>query len=178
MENDYQSLSHSKWECKYHVIFVPKLTPSPVDYGQIRRQLGAIFHALARQKECQIIEGHVMPDHVHMCIAIPPKVAVAPVIGFLKGKSAIAIARLWGKERNFTGEHFWARGYAVSTVGFELEQVRAYIRKQETRMATQAHSEAEQLGLQLRTPKYIGRPPLRRPHSSSHPLCGGCLTGS
>ena len=101
-------------------------------FGQARRQLGAIFHALARQKECQIIEGHLMPDHVHMCIAIPPKHPVASVIGFLKGKSAIAIARLSGKERNFTGEHFWARGYAVSTVGFELEQVRTYIREQET----------------------------------------------
>ena len=131
MENDYQSLAHSRWECKYHVVFVPKRRRRQL-YGQIRRQLGAIFHALARQKECQIIEGHVMPDHVHMCIAIPPKVAVAQVIGFLKGKSAIAIARQFGgKERNFTGEHFWARGYAVSTVGFELEQIRAYIRKQE-----------------------------------------------
>lgn len=131
MENDYRSLAHSKWDCKYHVIFVPKRRRCQL-YGQIRRQLGAIFHALARQKECQIIEGHVMPDHVHMCIAIPPKVAVAQVIGFLKGKSAIAIARQFGgKERNFTGEHFWARGYAVSTVGFELEQVRAYIRKQD-----------------------------------------------
>jgi putative transposase len=131
MENDYRSLAHSKWDCKYHIIFVPKRRRHQL-YGQIRRQLGAIFHALARQKECQIIEGHVMPDHVHMCIAIPPKVAVAQVIGFLKGKSAIAIARQFGgKERNFTGEHFWARGYAVSTVGFELEQVRAYIRKQE-----------------------------------------------
>ena len=131
MENDYRSLAHSKWDCKYHVIFVPKRRRRQL-YGQIRRQLGAIFHALARQKECQIIEGHVMPDHVHMCIAIPPKVAVAQVIGFLKGKSAIAIARQFGgKERNFTGEHFWARGYAVSTVGFELEQVRAYIRKQD-----------------------------------------------
>lgn len=79
----------------------------------------------------QILEGHLMPDHVHMCIAIPPKYPVASVIGFLKGKSAIAIARLCGKERNFTGEHFWARGYAVSTVGFELEQVREYIREQE-----------------------------------------------
>ena len=96
-----------------------------------RKQLGAIFHALARQKECQIIEGHLMPDHVHMCIAIPPKHPVASVIGFLKGKSAIAIARLSGKERNFSGEHFWARGYAVSTVGFELEQVRTYIREQD-----------------------------------------------
>ena len=131
MENSYQSLAHSRWDCKYHVVFVPKRRRRQL-YEQIRRQLGAIFHALARQKECQIIEGHVMPDHVHMCIAIPPKVAVAQVIGFLKGKSAIAIARQFGgKERNFTGEHFWARGYAVSTVGFELEQIRAYIRKQE-----------------------------------------------
>jgi len=131
MENDYRSLAHSKWDCKYHVVFVPKRRRRQL-YGQIRRQLGAIFHALARQKECPIIEGHVMPDHVHMCIAIPPKVAVAQVIGFLKGKSAIAIARQFGgQERNFTGEHFWARGYAVSTVGFELEQLRAYIRKQE-----------------------------------------------
>jgi REP-associated tyrosine transposase len=100
-------------------------------FGNIRRQLGPVFHALAKQKECQIVEGHLMPDHVHMCIAIPPKHPVASVIGFLKGKSAIAIARLSGKERNFSGEHFWARGYAVSTVGFELEQVRQYIREQD-----------------------------------------------
>jgi putative transposase len=101
-------------------------------YGEIRRQLGALFHALARQKEGQILEGHVMPDHVQMSIAIPPKVAVAQGIGFLKGKSAIAMARqLGGKERNFTGEHFWARGYAVSTGGVELEQIRASIRKQD-----------------------------------------------
>lgn len=129
MSELYQSLSHSKWDCKYHVVFVPKRRRKAI-FGQARRQLGAIFHALARQKECQIIEGHLMPDHVHMCIAIPPK--NPSVIGFLKGKSAIAIARLSGKERNFTGEHFWARGYAVSTVGFELEQVRTYIREQET----------------------------------------------
>jgi putative transposase len=131
MESDYRSLAHSRWDCKYHVVFVPKRRRRQL-YGQIRRQLGAIFHALARQKECQIIEGHVMPDHVHRCMASPPKVAVAQVIGFLKGKSAIAIARQFGgKERNFTGEHFWARGSAVSTVGFELEQIRAYLRKQE-----------------------------------------------
>ena len=85
---------------------------------------GEIFHALDRQKECQIVEGHLMPDHVHMGIAIPPKYAVASVVGFLKGKSAIAIARqLCCKERNFTGDHLWARGYAVSTVGFQLEQI-------------------------------------------------------
>src|SRR6266496_3004134 len=120
-----------KWDYKYHVVFVPKRRRKAI-FGQARRQLGAIFHALARQRECQIIEGYLMPDHVHMCIAIPPKHPVVSVIGFLKGKSAIAIARLSGKERNFTGEHFWARGYAVSTVGFELEQVRTYIREQET----------------------------------------------
>ncbi len=127
----YQSLSHSKWDCKYHVVFIPKRRRKAL-FGQVRRQLRDIFHALARQKECQILEGRLMRDHVHMCIAIPPKYAVASVIGFLKGKSAIAIAReVCGKERNFTGEHLWARGYAVSTVGFELEQVRKYIRDQE-----------------------------------------------
>ena len=123
MSDVYQSLAHSKWDCKYHVVFVPKRRRKAI-FGNIRRQLGPVFHALAKQKECQIVEGHRMPDHVHMCIAIPPKHPVASVIGFLKGKSALAIARLSGKERNFSGEHFWARGYAVSTVGFELEQVR------------------------------------------------------
>ena len=130
MSDLYQSLSHSKWDCKYQVVFVPKRRRKAM-FGELRRQLGAIFHALAKQKECEIVEGHLMPDHVHICIAIPPKHAVASVIGFLKGKSAIAIARLSGKERNFTGEHFWARRYAVSTVGFELEQVKKYIRDQE-----------------------------------------------
>ena len=111
-------------------MFVPKRRRR-VLFVRIRRQLGPIFHALAQQKECKIVEGHLMPDHVHMCIAIPPKYPVASVIGFLKGKSAIAVARLSGKERNFTGEHLWARGYAVSTVGFELERVRRHIRDQE-----------------------------------------------
>jgi putative transposase len=131
MSEQYQSLSHSKWNCKYHVVFVPKRRRKMV-FGQIRKSLGQIFHELARQKECRILEGHLMPDHVHMCIEIPPKYPVASIIGFLKGKSAIAIARQFaGKQRNFTGEHFWARGYAVTTVGFELEQVRTYIREQE-----------------------------------------------
>ena len=130
MSETYQSLSHSKWDCKYHVVFAPKRRRK-VLFGQMRKQLGQIFHSLAKQKECQIIEGHLMPDHVHICIAIPPKHPESSVIGFLKGKSAIAVARLQGKERNFTGEHLWARGYAVSTVGFELEQVRQYIREQD-----------------------------------------------
>src|ERR671931_2792027 len=131
MSELYQSLSHSCWNCKYHIVFVPKRRRKKL-FGEIRRQLGPIFHELARQKECRIIEGHVMPDHVHMCIEVPPKHAVASVIGFLKGKSAIAIARQFGgKLKNFTGEHFWARGYAVSTVGYELEAVKRYIREQE-----------------------------------------------
>jgi putative transposase len=130
MSELYQSLSHSKWDCKYHVVFVPKYRRK-VMFGEIRKFLGPIFHELARQKECRIVEGHLMPDHVHMCIEIPPKYAVSSVIGFLKGKSAIAIARQFGgKQRNFAGENFWARGYAVSTVGFELEAVKKYIREQ------------------------------------------------
>ena len=131
MVGTYQSLSHSRWNCKFHVVFVPKRRRKSL-FGNIRTKLGPIFHELARQKECRIVEGHLSGDHVHMCIEIPPKHAVASVIGFLKGKSAIAIAREFGgRERNFNGEHFWARGYAVSTVGFELEQVRKYIGEQE-----------------------------------------------
>ena len=131
MNEAYQSLSHSRWDCKYHVVFVPKRRRKSL-FGNIRRKLGGVFHELARQKECRIVQGHLLPDHVHMCIEIPPKHAVASIVGFLKGKSAIAIAREFtGKDRNFTGEHFWARGYAVSTVGFNLEQVKAYIRAQE-----------------------------------------------
>ena len=100
-------------------------------YGALRQQLKAIFHELARQKECPLLEGHLMPDHVHMVMAIPPKHAVSAVIGFLKGKSAIAVARLQGKERNFTGKHLWARGSAESPVGFELAAVQRYVRAQD-----------------------------------------------
>ena len=108
MSNMYQSLSHSKWDCKYHLVFVPKYRKKAI-FGAIREHLGAIFHELARQKECRIVEGHRMRDHVHMCIEIPPKHAVSSIIGFLKGKSALAIARPFsGKQRNFNGENFWA----------------------------------------------------------------------
>src|SRR5262249_53387465 len=128
----YQSLSHARWNCKYHVVFVPKRRRKKL-FGEIRRQRGPIVHELARQKECRIIEGHVMPDHVHICIEVPPKHAVASVIGFLKGKSAMAIARQFGgHDRHCSGDHFWARGYAASTIGFELEQVKASIRDQNT----------------------------------------------
>ncbi|MBD2075813.1 IS200/IS605 family transposase [Phormidium sp. FACHB-592] len=130
MSELYQSLSHSKWDCRYHVIFVPKYRRKTM-FLELRQYLGPVFHELARQKECQIIEGHLLPDHVHMCIEIPPKYAVSSVIGFLKGKSALAIARRFkGKQHNFEGENFWARGYAVSTVGFEEAVVRRDIREQ------------------------------------------------
>ena len=131
MTEPWKSLAHSRWECKYHVVFIPKYRRKSM-YGEIRASLGGIFHELARQKECRIVEGHLLADHVHICIEIPPKHAVASIIGFLKGKSAVAIARQFGgKWKNFTGEHFWARGYAVSTVGYELEAVKRYIREQE-----------------------------------------------
>ena len=128
MSNLYQSLSHSKWNCKYHIIFIPKKRKSVI-YGKIRKELAKILHELATQKESKITEGNLSIDHVHMCIEIPPKYAVASVIG-MKGKSAIAIARMQGKDRNYTGAHFWARGYAVSTIGFDEEIVKKYIREQ------------------------------------------------
>ena len=131
MSDTYQSLSHSRWNCKYHGVFVPERRRKAL-FGHIRKALGPIFHELARQKECRILEGHVRPDHVHICIESPPKQAVALVIGVLKGKSALTSARQFhGRERNFTGEYCWARGYAVSTVGFALEPVRASMREQE-----------------------------------------------
>jgi putative transposase len=129
--NNYQSLSQSKWECKYHVVFIPKYRRKVV-YGQLRRHLGGVFRELARQHESVIVEGHLQPDHVHMLLSIPPKYAVAQVVGYLKGKSASHIARTYGgRERNFVGEHFWARGYWVSTVGRDEAEVRKYIREQE-----------------------------------------------
>ena len=131
MSELYQSLSHSKWDCKYHVVFVPKRRRKAI-FGQARRQLGVIFHALARQKECQIIEGHLMPDHVHMCLSFPPKYSIAMAVGYIKGKSAIKINRdLFRHKRPFTGLHFWAPGYCVSTIGLNEAEIREYVRNQE-----------------------------------------------
>ena len=125
------SLSHTRWECKYHVVFIPKYRRKAL-YGHIRKELGEVFHNFARQRESLIEEGHIMPDHVHMMIAIPPKYAVAQVVGYIKGKSAIHIARTYvGRDRNFVGQHFWARGYFVSTVGRDEQVIREYIRHQE-----------------------------------------------
>ena len=128
--SSYESLSHSKWDCKYHVVFVPK-NRKRVLYGKIRKYLGPVFHELAAQRGSKILKGSMVQDHVHMLIKIPPKHSIAEVIGYLKGKSAIAVARQFGdKKKNFNGEKLWARGYAVSTVGFEEEQIHAYIKHQ------------------------------------------------
>ena len=127
---DIRSLSHSVWDCKYHVVFIPKYRRKSL-YGQLRKELGKVFRELARQRESEIEEGHLMVDHVHMLISIPPKYAVAQVVGFIKGKSAIHIARTYRGRRNARGEHFWARGYFVSTVGRDETVIRRYIQRQE-----------------------------------------------
>jgi len=127
----FQTLSHTVWECKYHVIWIPKCRKK-VLYGELRKYLGTILKELALQKESSILEGHLMPDHLHILISISPKYSVAQVVGFIKGKSAIQIARTYnGHKRNFTGQHFWARGYFVSTVGRDENVIREYIKKQE-----------------------------------------------
>jgi len=141
--SDYRSLSHAKWECKYHVVFIPKYRKKAI-YGELRKHLGKVFRTLAEQRESHIEEGHLMADHVHIMISIPPKYAVAQVVGYIKGKSAIHIARTYtGRRRNFVGQHFWARGYFVSTVGRDEAVVREYIRNQE-----REEQRAEQLRLQ------------------------------
>jgi putative transposase len=126
-----ESLNHSVWECKYHVVFIPKCRRK-VLYSHLRRHLGEVFRKLALQKESRVEEGHLMVDHVHMLLSIPPKYAVSHVVGFIKGKSAIHLARVYGEnKRNFVGQHFWARGFFVSTVGRDEKVIRAYITRQE-----------------------------------------------
>ena len=128
---NYRSLNHTRWECKYHVVFIPKYRKKRI-YGGIRRYLGRVLRRLAEQRESRVEEGHLLPDHVHMMISIPPKYSVSQVIGYVKGKSAIHIARTFaGRKRNFVGQHFWARGYFVSTVGRDETVIREYIRQHE-----------------------------------------------
>ena len=129
--DDIQSLSHSVWDCKYHIVWIPKRRRK-VLYGGIRKDLVDVFRELARRKESEILEGSLRPDHVHVYLSIPPKYAVCNVVGFIKDKSVIHIARTYGgRARNFTGENFWARGYFASTVGRDEKVIREYIRKQE-----------------------------------------------
>ena len=131
--NDIQSLKHTVWDCKYHMVWIPKYRKK-VLYGDLRKYLGEVVRDLAAQRECKIHEGHLMGDHVHMMISIPPKYSVAQVAGYIKGKSAIHIARAYaGHKHNFTGQNFWARGYYVSTTGRDEETIRQYIKNQEKR---------------------------------------------
>lgn len=128
--HDWQNLSHVRWECKYHVIVVPKYRKW-VLYGKIRRRVGEILKDLCRQRGIEMIEGHLMPDHIHMCLSVPPKFSIAFAIGFLKGKSAVRIHRQILRNKRVTGLHFWSRGYCVSTVGLDEATIRKYIRDQD-----------------------------------------------
>ncbi len=128
---EWQRQAHVKHYCRYHVVFVPKYRKKSI-YGALRKDIGGIFRDLCRQNGIELVEGHAMGDHVHMLLMIPPKFSVANTIGFLKGKSAIRIFREYLQvKRNFTGRHFWARGYCVSTVGLDEEMIRNYIKNQE-----------------------------------------------
>ena len=128
--HEWQSLSHVRWDCKYHVIIIPKYRKK-VFYGQMRSAIGGILRDLCRQRSVELVEGHAMPDHIHLCLSIPPKYSVANTIGFLKGKSVVRIQRELLQERRRTGLHFWAAGYCVSTVGLDETAIRKYIRDQE-----------------------------------------------
>ena len=140
---EWQSQSHVRWYCKYHVVFVPKYRKRSL-YGTLRRNIGKVLRELCRQHGVELVEGHAMADHVHLCLSIPPKFSVANTVGFLKGKSAIRIHREYLKrKRQFTGFHFWARGYCVSTIGLEEHVIREYIRNQEAEENRQ-----ESLGLE------------------------------
>jgi putative transposase len=128
---DSETLSHPKWDCKYQVVFIPKYRRTAL-YHELRRHLGDVFRSLAEQQECRIEEGHLMADHVHMLLSIPPKYSVAQVVGFIKGKVAIHIARTFmGRRQNYTGHHCWARGDYVSTGGRDEATIREYVRTQE-----------------------------------------------
>jgi putative transposase len=128
--HDWESLTHVRWECKYHVVVVPKYRRKVI-YGQVKKTIGAILRELCRQRGVELLEGHLMPDHVHMCLSVPPKYWIAHTIGFLKGKSAVRIHREVLHERRLTGLSFWATGYCVSTVGLDEASIRRYIREQE-----------------------------------------------
>lgn len=128
--HNWKSLSHVRWDCKYHVVIVPKYRKRRL-YGKFRESVGQMLKELCQQKQVELLEGHLMPDHIHMCLSVPPKFSIAFIIGFLKGKSAIRIHRELLKVKRVTGLHFWSRGYCVSTVGLDEEAVRQYIRNQE-----------------------------------------------
>ena len=128
--HDWQSLSHVRWDCKYHVVIVPKYRKKVI-YGKLRRQVGPILRRLCQQRGITLLDGHAMSDHIHMCLSVAPKFSIAHTIGYLKGKSAVLIHRQLLHERRMTGLSFWATGYCVSSVGLDEETIRRYIREQE-----------------------------------------------
>ena len=136
--HEWESQSHVRWDCKYHVVIVPKYRRKAI-YGNLRRQIGGIIRDLCRQRGVALVEGHAMLDHVHLCLSIPPKYSVAHTVGFIKGKSAVRIHRELLRERRLVGLHFWAVGYCVSTVGLDEAAVRQYIREQEKLDSGQGH---------------------------------------
>ena len=126
---DWKSLSHVLWECKQYIVFVSKYRHKRI-YGKIREKIGDIIRDLCKQKGIELLEGHAMPDHIHLCLSIPPKFSVSNTVGFIKGKSAIRIHRQILGTKRMTGLSFWATGYCVSTVGLDEEMIRKYIRDQ------------------------------------------------
>lgn len=163
---EWQSQSHVRWYCRYHIVFVPKYRKRQI-FGRLRKDIGSILRELCGHKECEVVEGHALPDHIHMCVSVPPKLAVCDLIGYVKGKSAIRVHRDYlGRQRNFTGFHFWARGYCVSTVGLDEATVRKYIRDQEAEERRQ-----EQLHLGGLWPPASGQWPLQGASRSGRRLC-------
>ena len=128
--HDWQSLSHVRWECKYHIVIIPKYRKRML-HGKLKKHVGEVIREVCRQRGIELVEGHLMPDHIHMCVSIPPKHSVAFAIGFIKGKSAVRIHRQILGKKKVTGLHFWSRGYCVSTVGLNEATIRKYIREQE-----------------------------------------------
>ena len=140
---EWQSQAHVKWECKYHVVILPKYRKKTL-YGSLRRQIGEILRQLCRQKSIDLVEGKAMSDHVHMLLSVPPRYSIAMVVGYLKGKSAIRIHRdLSHVKGTLFGRSFWARGYCVSTVGFDESSIRRYIRDQEQHQQDQEQGKLE-----------------------------------
>ena len=140
--HEWQSLSHVRWDCKYHIVIIPKYRKR-VLYGKVKKHVGEVIREVCRQRGIELVEGHLMPDHIHMCVSIPPKHSVAFAIGFIKGKSAVRIHRQILGKKKVTGLHFWSRGYCVSTVGLNEETIRKYIREQEALEKRQEEFEFE-----------------------------------
>jgi len=140
---DWQSQAHVKWECKYHVVILPKYRRKAL-YGRLRREIGKLLRDLCRQKGIELVEGKAVSDHIHMLLSVPPRYSIAMTVGYLKGKSAIRIHRELMKTRGtLFGRSFWSRGYCVSTVGLDEAAIRKYIQEQEQHQRDQDQGELD-----------------------------------